>query len=127
VTRQDGTCRPSAGHPANWQAQNARRGLLVSSGFHSGSPGAWGYSSQVTAPDGSTDLGPEPQACRSGSDIACTTALARLHFRQVVTYQPASRYWAFQCAETGLYLLRAIVLAGFCIWRVSRPGPAGRR
>ena len=83
-------------------------------------PGAWVYSSQVTAPDGSTDLGPEPQVCRSGSNNACTTALARLHLRQVVTYQPASRYWAFQCAETGLYLLLALLLAGFCIWRVNR-------
>jgi hypothetical protein len=83
-------------------------------------PGAWVYSSQVTAPDGSTDLGPEPQACRSGAENACNTALARLHLRQVVTYQPASRYWAFQCAETGLYLLLALLLAGFCIWRVNR-------
>jgi hypothetical protein len=83
-------------------------------------PGAWVYSSQVTAPDGSTDLGPDPQACRSGSNNACNTALARLHLRQVVTYQPASRYWAFQCAETGLYLLLALLLTGFCIWRVNR-------
>jgi hypothetical protein len=83
-------------------------------------PGAWVYSSQVTAPDGSTFLGPEPQACVSGSNSACTTALARLHLRQVVTYQPASRYWAFQCAETGLYFLLALLLAGFCLWRVNR-------
>jgi len=86
-------------------------------------PAAWVYSSQVTAPDGSTFLGPEPQACISGSNNACNTALARLHLRQVVTYQPASRYWAFQFAETGLYLLLALLLAGFCIWRVNRrPG-----
>jgi len=90
-------------------------------------PGAWVYSVQFTLPDGSTDLGPEPQACRSGSGNACNTALARLHLRQVVTYQPASRYWAFQCAETGLYLLFALLLAGFCTWRVNRPDPAGRR
>jgi hypothetical protein len=83
-------------------------------------PGAWVYSSQVTAPDGSTFLGREPQACVSGSHNACTTALARLHLRQVVIYQPASRYWAFQFAETGLYLLLALLLAGFCLWRVNR-------
>jgi len=83
-------------------------------------PGAWVYSSQVTAPDGSTFLGSEPQACISGSNSACTTVLARLHLRQVLTYQPASRYWAFQCAETGLYLLLALLLAGFCVWRVNR-------
>jgi len=83
-------------------------------------PGAWVYSSQVTAPDGSISIGPEPRPCVSGSYSACTTALAPLHLRQVVTYQPASRYWAFQFAETGLYLLLALLLAGFCIWRVNR-------
>jgi ABC-type transport system involved in multi-copper enzyme maturation permease subunit len=90
-------------------------------------PGAWIYSNQVTTPGGSVSLGPEPQACtalgKDGSSDACNAALARLHLRQAVTYQPASRYWAFQCAETGLYLLLALVLAGFCIWRVNRqPG-----
>jgi len=83
-------------------------------------PGAWVYSSQVTVPDGSTALGPDPQACRSGSNSACDTALARLHLRQVVTYQPASRFWAFQWTETGLYLLLALLLTGFCMWRVNR-------
>lgn len=83
-------------------------------------PGAWVYSSQVTAPDGSTVLGPVPRPCVSGSYSACTAAVTRLRLRQVVTYQPASRYWAFQCAETGLYLLVALLLAGFCTWRVNR-------
>jgi ABC-type transport system involved in multi-copper enzyme maturation permease subunit len=88
-------------------------------------PGAWIYSSQVTTPGGSISLGPEPRPCINVGkddtpDNACNTALARLHLRQVVTYQPASRYWAFQCAETGLYLLLALLLAGFCIWRVNR-------
>lgn len=90
-------------------------------------PGAWIYSNQVTTPGGSVSLGPEPQACialgKDGSSDACNAALARLHLRQAVTYQPASRYWTFQCAETGLYLLLALILAGFCIWRVNRwPG-----
>ena len=87
-------------------------------------PGAWVYSNQVTTPGGSTFLGPEPPAClalgKDGSSDACNAALARLHLRQVVTYQPASRYWAFQGAETGLYFLLALLLAGFCIWRVNR-------
>jgi ABC-type transport system involved in multi-copper enzyme maturation permease subunit len=83
-------------------------------------PGAWVYSSSVTTAGGSTSLGPAPRACISGSMNACNTALARLHLRQVVTYQPASRYWAFQCTETGLYLLLALLLAGFCIWWANR-------
>ena len=85
-------------------------------------PGAWVYSSQVTTPGGSTSLGPVPQACTSDgwSTNACTAALAKLHLRQVVTYQPASRYWAFQWTETGIYLLLALLLTGFCIWWVNR-------
>jgi hypothetical protein len=38
----------------------------------------------------------------------------------VVTYQPASRFWAFQWTETGMYVVLALLLTGFCIWRVSR-------
>jgi hypothetical protein len=84
-------------------------------------PGAWVYSSQVTTASGSTSLGLEPRACISGAtQAACNAALARLHLRQVVTYQPASRYWAFQWSETALYLLLALLLAGFCIWWVNR-------
>jgi hypothetical protein len=38
----------------------------------------------------------------------------------VVIYQPASRYWAFQWSETAIYLLLALLLAGFCTWWISR-------
>jgi hypothetical protein len=82
-------------------------------------PGAWVYSSQVIIPDGSTSVVP-PRACASQSWNACLGALAKLHLRQAVTYQPASRYWAFQWTETGMYLLLALLLTGFCIWQVNR-------
>ena len=39
---------------------------------------------------------------------------------QTTPATPASRYWVFQWAETGLYLLLALLLAGFCTWRVNR-------
>jgi ABC-type transport system involved in multi-copper enzyme maturation permease subunit len=91
-------------------------------------PGAWVYSNQVTTTGGSTSLGLAPQACTSGSTkvlpsgqtSACNAALARLHLRQVVIYQPASRYWAFQWSETAIYLLLALLLAGFCTWWINR-------
>jgi hypothetical protein len=91
-------------------------------------PGAWVYSNQVTTPGGSTSLGLAPHACTlgqanpppSGQTTACNAALARLHLRQVVIYQPASRYWAFQWSETAIYLVLALLLTGFCIWWVSR-------
>jgi hypothetical protein len=36
--------------------------------------------------------------------------LSRLGFRQFVTYQPGSRYWAFQGIEAGLYVALAAAL-----------------
>ena len=91
-------------------------------------PGAWVYSNQVTTPSGSTSLGLTPQACTTGAakflpagqTNACDAALGRLHLRQVVIYQPGSRYWAFQWLETAIYLLLALLLAGFCTWRINR-------
>jgi ABC-type transport system involved in multi-copper enzyme maturation permease subunit len=91
-------------------------------------PGAWVYSNQVTTTGGSTALGLAPQACTSGSakflpsgrTNACNAALGRLHLRQVVIYQPGSRYWAFQWSETAIFLALALLLTGFCIWWTSR-------
>jgi ABC-type transport system involved in multi-copper enzyme maturation permease subunit len=91
-------------------------------------PGAWVYSSQVITPTGSTSLGLAPQACISGPTNGptggptnvCKAAIGRLHLRQVVIYQPGSRYWAFQWLETAIYLLLALLLAGFCTWRINR-------
>jgi hypothetical protein len=38
----------------------------------------------------------------------------------VVTYQPASRYWAFQWEETAIFVAAAVLLVGFCFWWVRR-------
>jgi hypothetical protein len=38
----------------------------------------------------------------------------------VVVYQPGSRYWAFQWSETAIYVLLALLLAGFCTWWINR-------
>ena len=56
--------------------------------------------------------GPGPQAFQD-----CVTKVAA-EFHEVVTYQPASRYWAFQGLETALFLVarpssrRAVLLVG---------------
>ena len=46
---------------------------------------------------------------------ACATKLAPI-YHEVVTYQPANRYWAFQWYELAIYLAAAIVLGGLCVW-----------
>ena len=41
-------------------------------------------------------------------------------YHQVVTYQPASRFWAFQTYETLLFVVASAALAGLCVWWVRR-------
>jgi hypothetical protein len=54
-----------------------------------------------------------PSACRAliyqgpVKTISCLTAH---HLRKFITYQPASRYWAFQGIETGIFVLLAAAL-----------------
>ena len=42
------------------------------------------------------------------------------HFHQVVIYQPANRFWAFQTYETLLFVIASAALAGVCVWWVRR-------
>jgi hypothetical protein len=39
-------------------------------------------------------------------------------YHEVVTYQPASRFWAFQGIETAIFLALAALLAALCFWWV---------
>ena len=39
--------------------------------------------------------------------------------RVAISYQPASRYWAFQWTETATYLALALALTGYCFWRLA--------
>jgi hypothetical protein len=83
-------------------------------------PGAWILSNQAITPAGHVFTGPVPPACNTASFHACQVALGRLHLRQVVTYQPASRFWALQWYETAIFLALALALAGYCFWRIRR-------
>jgi hypothetical protein len=83
-------------------------------------PGAWVLTNQVVDAAGHPFTGPAPQACTTNSFPVCADALARLHLRQVVTYEPASRYWPLQGYETGIFVALALVLAAFCYWRIRR-------
>jgi hypothetical protein len=49
----------------------------------------------------------------------CLSSLSS-QYHVLVTYQPASRYWAFQALETGLFLGLSALLAGFCFWWIRR-------
>lgn len=47
----------------------------------------------------------------------CYTALST-KYHELVSYQPASRFWTFQAIETVLFVALAVVLAGGCAWWV---------
>jgi ABC-type transport system involved in multi-copper enzyme maturation permease subunit len=85
-----------------------------------GHPGAWIYSVKIITPAGRPfTTGPAPHAC-AGGPRACLQAIRQLHLRQVVTFQPASRFWAFQGYETAVFLVAAVALAAACVWWVRR-------
>lgn len=44
----------------------------------------------------------------------------QLHLSNMVTYQPASRYWPFQMYESLIFLALAITLGAFTVWWVRR-------
>jgi hypothetical protein len=70
----------------------------------------------VVGPPGTTrQKAPTPRALEG-----CFTRLADAGFRQRVTYQPASRFWALQWRETAMFLAISLLLTGFCFWRVRR-------
>src|ERR1022692_502632 len=85
-------------------------------------PGAWVLSNQTITPAGHPFHGPPTPACLSSTQSfqACQASVKTLHLRQVLIYQPASRYWAFQWYETAIYLALAIGLAGVCFWWLRR-------
>jgi hypothetical protein len=76
----------------------------------------------LTLPSGSCTepTGPPDEKTEQARARACLAEIARLGYRQEATYHPASRFWAFQWYETGIYTALALGLAGFCFWRIRR-------
>ena len=104
-------------------AGNVNFGSLTAS-VVPGQPGAWVVSSYAINPSGQhvTAL---PASCFPASASAKFNGdpgqcLDKLGIREVINYQPASRYWPLQLIETGIFLALALALAGFCFWLLGR-------
>ena len=67
---------------------------------------------------GGRSASPIPGGIRDGLQ-SCVTKLSA-HYHELVTYQPANRYWTFQWLETAIFLGAALALAGFSLWWVRR-------
>jgi len=100
-------------------------------------PNAWVYSAQIVDKAGHAlsiqavqsaipNLGAvgSPHAHAVGQDFQAEfqAGIAKLAttYHALVTYQPASRYWAFQGLETAVFLGLALILAGLCFWWMRR-------
>jgi hypothetical protein len=59
------------------------------------------------------------QAVVNGAGGAGLDCLSSQGIKIAVTYQPASRYWAFQWTETAIYLALALALIGYCFRRLT--------
>ncbi len=68
--------------------------------------------SNLPGPNGPPDAPGGQQAFQQCVDTVSA------HFHQVVVYQPANRFWAFQGYETLLFVALSAVLAGVCVWWV---------
>jgi ABC-type transport system involved in multi-copper enzyme maturation permease subunit len=80
---------------------------------------------QTTLPGYLTSCGPPPPGAPAATTPqptldACLKRMADEGYRQVITYFPASRFWALQWREAGSFLALAFALTGFCFWRIRR-------
>ena len=88
--------------------------------------GAWVISSDMVNGHGQNlgagwDFNELPAACGSsfrGGKGLNGPCLAAHGFHHILTYQPDSRFWAFQGIEAGIFLVLAVVLVGFTFWWV---------
>jgi len=88
-------------------------------------PGDWVYSNQIVDRAGQAPTTQFldrvcPQSPRGGTAPSCIAHLA-VKFHEVIRYQPANRYWAFQWGETAIFLGLAIILSAMCLWWIRRP------
>jgi hypothetical protein len=61
---------------------------------------------------------PAPVA-RQEQAHACVSKVGAT-YHELVTYQPANRYWTFQWYELAIYGVAALLLGAFCVWWVRR-------
>jgi hypothetical protein len=69
---------------------------------------------------GGVSHGPAPQSVVNRLQDCVARVGTRFH--ELVSYQPASRYWPLQWYELAIFLAAAVVLAALCVWHVRRIG-----
>jgi alkylation response protein AidB-like acyl-CoA dehydrogenase len=59
-------------------------------------------------------------AALTAGELPCSGGEKRIFRLAATSYQPASRYWAFQWTETAIYLALSLALAGYCFRWLNR-------
>ena len=90
-----------------------------------GHPGSWIISSPLVNAAGRPAGNPIVNSCFTYAGKAPGVApiwrcLDSKGIRDAVSYEPGDRYWPLQGIETGLFLVLALALAGFCFWWLGR-------
>jgi hypothetical protein len=112
---------PPASTIATVDAAQVNFGSLTASAVP-GQPGAWVVSSHAINAAGQP-LTVLPESCfpdNATEKYDPGPCFDKLGIREVVNYQPASRYWPLQMIETGIFLTLALALAWFCFWWTGR-------
>ena len=103
-----------------FQIKSINNNMIISALPSFTQQGAWVLSSELVDRSGhAAHINTNP-VCLGNNFAACQAWIGRLHLRQIVTYEPASRFWDFQWAETAIFVGLAVALAGFCTWRIRR-------
>jgi hypothetical protein len=90
-------------------------GPISVTGGHSG---AWVFSDRIVDKAGHAVGGNFLSQGACLQNRAAAACIGKL--REVLVYQPASRYWAFQGYEMAIFLGLAVILGAFCFWWMRR-------
>jgi hypothetical protein len=73
-----------------------------------------------TCPGRMPAVGPHLGTPSPAFQRAAQECIDKFRIREALTYQPVSRFWAFQWYETAIFIGLALALAGLCFWWMRR-------
>jgi hypothetical protein len=97
-------------------------------GFYAPNGSYLSVSQSIVGPNGKPPVGPGGYVF-NGSPVPTVCAkvvqnpapcMAAHGYREYLTYQPASRFWAFQGIEAGIFVVLAAILLGITFWVLMR-------
>lgn len=103
---------------------NGKGSGLTSGELHRACPGIGGGPGPAGGLVNPFTSGGRTEHVSQGGHAATQDCVARIAttYHELVTYQPAGRYWPLQWCELGAFLAASVLLAAACAWRVRRIG-----